>query len=291
LIGVHFIRCNAASAVVARSAALVLLCAAGPASAHEFWLQPDTFVAAPGDVVNLQFRVGAGWPGEARALDADRALRSGWIDATGEHTMGGSVNLRASKVGPAWAVFRSNRAALTLEAAAFESYLRDEGLEHILDARRIRGESVRPGREIYSRCAETLLQIGAGSTASALVPRPMGLTLELVPQNARRLLAGDTQMAVKLLNQGKPLRAALVRALPQTGGTSLSARTDSRGVAVLPLAGGGVWLLNAVHMVRANARIDADWESIWSSLTLQLPVGSDGAAADSNHAQPAPRPL
>ena len=278
----------------ARQAALVLLLAAGSTSAHEFWLQPGSFAASPGDVVRTQFRVGQGWPGEVYAPDPDRVLRFGWIDAQGERSMSGAGTMRTGDEGAAWAVYRSNGAALTLEAAVFESYLREEGLESVIDARRLRDESDRPGREIYSRCAKSLLRIGAALERDGLVSRPVGLTLELVPRNAERLAAGEGPFELQLLYLGQPLPAALVRALPRAGGAVVTARTDARGVAVLHLPLAGVWLLNAVHMVRADPRLDADWESIWSSLTLEWPASPAATLSNPNgfrHAIRTSRPL
>jgi uncharacterized GH25 family protein len=89
---------------------------------------------------------------------------------------------------------------------------------------------------------------------------------------------------VQLLYQGKPLPGALVKALPHAGGAAVTARTDTRGIVALRLPAGGVWMLNAVHMVRADPRLDADWESTWSSLTLRL----DSSPADSDSAMSFP---
>jgi uncharacterized GH25 family protein len=255
----------------ARRALAALLYTAGAASAHEFWLQPEDYAARPGEVVRMQFGVGMGWRGKVRSVDVSRVVRFGWIDAMGERPISASGTIRTGTAGPAWGVFRSNLAALMLEAEAFESYLREEGLEAVIEARKLRKESTLDGREVYSRCAKMLLQVGETKSGSDFVSRPVGLTLELVPQNFGRVVSEGDPFQVQLLYQGKPLANVLVKAFPKAGGEVIAARTDARGLAVLPILPGGIWLLNAVHMVRADARLDADWESIWSSLTLRLP--------------------
>jgi len=249
----------------------VLLLNASAAHAHEFWLQPGDYAARSGQTMSLQFGVGMGWQGEVRAIDASRIVRFGFIDAEGERQMGASGSIQTRSPGPAWGVFRGNRAALTLDADAFEAYLRDEGLEHVIEVRKTRGESTQGGREVYSRCAKTLVQVGETKRDDGLVSNPVGLTLELVPQNFARVVSNGEPFRVQLLFQGKPLAGALVKAFPKSGGTIFKTRTDGTGLAVLPHLTGGIWLLNAVHMVRADTRLDADWESIWSSLTLRLP--------------------
>jgi hypothetical protein len=39
----------------------------------------------------------------------------------------------------------------------------------------------------------------------------------------------------------------------------------------MPLSKSGAWLVKAVHMVPARADAGADWESVWASLTFELP--------------------
>jgi len=275
----------------ARRALVLLLGAAGAASAHEFWLQPEDYAVRPGRIVSLQFGVGTGWRGDVRSLDGSRVVRFGWIDAQGERRMSAAGAIRTGPAGPAWGVFRSNRAALTLDAPAFEAYLRDEGLEAVIDARGVRGESALHGREVYSRCAKTLLQVGDTLRGSDFVSSPVGLTLELVPQNFGRAVSDEQPFQVRLLYQGKPLANALVKAFPRAGGRVITARTDAQGLAVLPTMSGGIWLLNAVHMVRADPRLDADWESIWSSLTLRLPQAPQATAFNPMRDLRAARPL
>jgi hypothetical protein len=51
----------------------------------------------------------------------------------------------------------------------------------------------------------------------------------------------------------------------------LSARTNASGRVAFDLAPAGVWLVKAVHMVPAPPASGADWESLWASLTLELP--------------------
>ena len=272
-------------------AGFCLGCAA--AQAHEFWLMPHSFSVPPAQNFLLQLRVGAGWPGESLGRNPAYVERFGLIEAgAAERHVGGQPGgdpagvVDAKKAGAAWAVFRSKHSALTLEAAKFESYLRDEGLEAVIEARRLSGASEAPGREIYSRCAKALLQVGAPSKASpALLKRNIGLTLELIPQTDPQQLRGGGAFTVRLLYLNKPLQGALVKALPQmamdanttanasaAAAAQITGRTDAKGRVTLPLTHAGVWLINAVHMVKAPAEFDADWESVWSSLTFEVPA-------------------
>jgi hypothetical protein len=171
-----------------------LLLLASAASAHEYWLLPDRFSAAPGEPVAIAHRVGTGWPGETLARDPARIVRFGLVDARGERAIegaagadpAGSIALR--RPGIAFAVYRSRPSSVRLEPELFESYLRDEGLERIVAYRAAHGETQEPGVEIFARNAKALI-VGSGEVsardAQQLWRRPVGLALELVPEATR----------------------------------------------------------------------------------------------------------
>jgi uncharacterized GH25 family protein len=264
--------------------ALLALCIGGWVRAHELWLMPSTFEPEPGQSLAVDLRVGAGWPGESMARQPQQVLRMGFADATGEHPLPSGAGVRpaahasARRPGAAWLVYRSTDIALELDAASFELYLREEGLDHVLDARRERGHSLRPGRESYSRCAKTLVSVGGNAQG---FDRELGLSLELVLLSDPTQASRDQPFVLKLLYRGKPIESVLVKALPQDSiARPTSARTTHDGIVRLNLGTPGVWLLNAVHMTPASVGIDADWESLWSSLTLRVgprPRSVDGA--------------
>jgi hypothetical protein len=94
--------------------------------------------------------------------------------------------------------------------------------------------------------------------------------------------ATSDTLAVCLLFDGKPIPGVLVHAWRQPLASELkpaapasrrevepavAVRTDAQGRAVLPIAGGGEWLISAVHMVPSQ-EAGADWESSWASLTF-----------------------
>jgi Domain of unknown function (DUF4198) len=270
-----------------RTTLFVALLSAPPlAQAHEFWVMPDAFALQVGQAPALQLRVGAGWPGEVRAADPERSVRWEWIDAAGTQNLLSSPNRASPSArvqGWAWAVYRSKHAQITLPADQFEAYLQQEGLEHVIQERRARGESQSPGREIYSRCAKALMHVDAElgvparpTEAASLLAHDAQLALEIQPlSNPRQWLPGG-QIQVALRFNGRPLRGALIKALPQTpvgsAARAVQARTNAAGRVSLTLPHGGVWLMNAVHMRRAGAGSGsgADWESFWSSMTLAL---------------------
>lgn len=267
-------------------AALLLFSAA--ASAHEYWLLPDRFTAAPRDEIGIAHRVGTGWPGENFPRDPGRIVRFAFVDKQGERPIEGApgadpagmVTLRTPGLG--LALYRSTPSRVSLEPVLFESYLRDEGLDAIVAWRAAHGESAQPGEEMFSRNAKAMVVAGAdgasparlaalGARDAALWRRPVGLTLEIVGETDPRQLASGAPFAVRVLYRGKPLAGALVKTFPQGGVVTESrVRTDAAGRATMTLGKPGVWLVNTVHMIDAPAGSGARWQSLWSSLVFEL---------------------
>jgi uncharacterized GH25 family protein len=79
-------------------------------------------------------------------------------------------------------------------------------------------------------------------------------------------------LPLQLLYQGKPLAGALIIAFNRDRPMEkLKLRTDADGRVRMTLARAGVWLVTSVHMTPASLLSRADWESLWASLTFELP--------------------
>jgi uncharacterized GH25 family protein len=250
------------------------------ALAHEFWVMPDSFNTTVGHAPTLQLRVGAGWPGEVHAPEPARTLRWDWVDAQGTQSLRAIRPRPVQARAPGWAlaIYRSNHAQISLSPQDFEAYLREEGLEQVIETRRLRGDSMAPGREIYSRCAKALVRVEHARGASRARPKrdlqprlATQLDLEILPLTDPRSVPSGGPFQFELRWHGRPLRAALLRAYAQHGEAApMQSRSDNKGRVTLNLPKAGVWLINTVHMRPAPKRSGADWESTWSSLTLQL---------------------
>jgi hypothetical protein len=166
--------------------------------------------------------------------------------------------------------YDSRRSPVELAAEKFEGYLRQEGLEEISALRARRGQSGAAVKEVFSRCAKSLVVLPGGSRSG--YDRVMGQRLELVPEKDPHALAGG-ELQLRLLYEGKPLAGALVVGLQKDRPARPSGRSDARGRVRLKLDRPGFWLIKAVHMVPAPKDAGADWESFWASLTFELPDG------------------
>jgi uncharacterized GH25 family protein len=172
--------------------------------------------------------------------------------------------------------YKSNPSPLVLTAAKFDQYLKEEGLEGIAELRARHKQTGSEVREVFSRCAKSLLFSGVPDGDAS--DRAVGLTLELVAlKNPYTLQPGD-DLPVSLSYEGRPLSGALVVAINRTSpDAKLMARTDKSGRVNMKLPSPGMWMIKAVHMIPAAAGTNADWASFWASLTFELNDARPGA--------------
>jgi len=84
------------------------------------------------------------------------------------------------------------------------------------------------------------------------------------------LPAGTRELPLRVLFEGKPLaHAKLVAQCEGDPGRELAARSDAEGRVRLRLDRPGRWMVKTVHMVRPPGVPDADWESLWASLSFE----------------------
>ena len=266
-----------------RRAALgtLVLSIAASLRAHDFWLQPSTFAPEPNRVVTVRLLVGQKFRGEPIPRSASLIERFVLATPAGEAPVPGRDGadpaglVRVGAPGLAIVGYASRNSAVSLEADKFEKYLTDEGLERVSAERKKRGETAKPARENFARCAKALLSVGGGGASGE--DRPLGFRLELVAEkNPYALLEGSRPgspfaLPLRLLFDGKPLAGELVLAIPYDApDAARSVRTDAAGRAAVEISGRGPWLVKAVHMI-PSATPDADWQSLWASLTFGPP--------------------
>ena len=269
--------------MIRRAAFAALVCVFGgvpAADAHDLWIEPSAFHPAPGATIGVRLRVGMNFVGDPLPRYSSLVQRFDLSSRDGERPIDGSEgdepagSIEIPSAGAHIVGYRSNNTYLSQEPQKFEEYLKEEGLEQIMRIRAGRGESQKPSREFFARCAKALVVAGAGSREG--FDRVLGFTLEIVPQTDPEAWRAGGDFAVRLLYEGKPLAGALVVALPQREPSGkLAARSDPGGRAAFRLPHGGVWLVKAVHMIPFDeGKGKADWQSFWASLTFEIVDGA-----------------
>ncbi len=254
---------------------------AAPLLAHDFWIEPSSFRPEVDSTVGVRLMIGQGFQGEPLPRNPALITKFVMVSGGGETEIAGrpaddpAGMVRIAAPGLQIVGYRSRNSSVALEAAKFESYLREEGLEAIVAERARRGDSQKESRELFSRCAKALLFAGPGKPVGE--DRDLGFTLELRAEKNPYGLHAGSELPVGLTYEGKPLAGALVTAIPKNPGDAsekLAQRTDKNGRVRLRLPREGAWLIKAVHMVAAPPDSGADWQSLWASLTFEIPGAS-----------------
>ena len=252
-----------------------------PLGAHDMWIEPATFAPEVGQVVSVRLRVGQDLLGDPLLLDPSLVNQFVVSDGDGVRPVvrrdgrdpAGLVRLTAPGVHVIG--YRSNPSTIEIPADTFNQYLKEEGLDAVSAQRARRNETRAPAREIFSRCAKTL--VFSGAAAAAQGDRPLGFTLELVAERNPYGLRADQDLPVRLTYESRPLLGALVIAINRLNpADKMSARTDADGRVRFKLRHHGMWLIKAVHMVPAPPDAHAEWASFWASLTFEMRNPSAG---------------
>ena len=241
------------------------------AAAHDFWIEPASFRPAVGAKVPLRLLVGQDFAGATTVYLPETFERYDTTGPDGKKPVVGVPGddpagyFTVTRPGAYLVAYRSTLFTVTFDTLAeFEQYLEKEGLERIKTLRTFGPPKGKVIREDYSRSAKALVMAGKPGTSA---DRVLGLRLELVAEKNPYLAA---RVPLRLIYEGKPLEGALVVAFNKTEPLKkLKARTDKDGRVQFDFNRPGVWLVTAVHMLPAPPKTNADWESVWASLTFE----------------------
>jgi len=255
-------------------------------AAHDMWIEPTGFTPAIGRIVGFRLRVGQDFHGDP--LPRDPNLIEKFIAVDGATTMplvgrdgaDPAGLMRVASPGLFVVGYHSKPSPVVLQAPKFNQYLTEEGLEAIAALRAKTGDTNAEAREVFVRCAKSLVL--AGPADAAQQDRVLGLPLELVADRSPYGMTTGQSLGVRLLYRDRPLAGALVVALNQRDPMArVAARTDKAGHVTLKLSETGPWLIKAVHMIPAPAGSDSQWASFWASLTFELADAAPRAVTSS----------
>jgi uncharacterized protein DUF4198 len=254
---------------------VAVLSVAPPLFAHDMWIDPTTFFPESGTIIGLRLRVGQNLLGDPLPRDPSLINQFVFEDDSGRKQVVGRDGgdpagfLRVAAPGVLVVGYRSNPVAIEQTAEKFNQYLKEEGLDTIAALRARRNETGAKAREMFSRCAKSLVLSGAATDGSG--DRLLGFTLELVAERNPYAVAKGQELPLRLIYEQRPLAGALVVAINRVNPSEkLTARTDAEGRVRFRLTHGGMWLVKAVHMVPAPGAANAEWASYWASLTFEL---------------------
>jgi len=247
-----------------------------PALAHEYWLQPDTFILPNEGLIQAHIKTGQDFRGNNFAYlplsvesmqihlgdkSQPTSSRFGDYPAISEVALGDGLNILSATTTPT---------KLTYEKPGkFESFLRNEGLDWVLAEHHKRQLPETGFTEIYSRYTKALVKVGSGKGADRKIGHTFEWVLETNPYTNEQ-----NKLVAQLWWQDKILANHQLRYFIQTGKnlTTDIAITDKNGRANIPYKPGSTYMVNAVYMVtpsKENAtKYKAVWDSRWASVTF-----------------------
>ena len=218
---------------------VVAFALAAPLFAHDMWIEPAAFAAEAGQTLAVRLRVGQHLLGDPLPRSS-RLIRefvvadsAGLRQVVGRDGMDPAGYLRIMNPGLQVIGYSSHPSEVELDAAKFNDYLKEEGLDNIIALRARRKETGKDVKELFSRCAKTLVSTGGAAGSD----KALGFPLELVAErNPYAMVAGEA-IPVQLLHEKRPMAGALVIAMNRMHPElTQTARTDKMGRAKLKLA-------------------------------------------------------
>jgi uncharacterized GH25 family protein len=242
------------------------------AGAHDFWVNPDSFVVSVGASTALSMQVGHGDARRTSMIPSRRIMRfAAWTPAGDVIDLRNDGRLAPAEPGLHLLVLETDADAQThLPADRFNAYIEEEGLWPAAAAREKQGTAGRDAIERYRRVAKALVQAGApGDGSQDLATKRVGLPLEIVL--VRPPADGDV-LAARVVFQGRPLARALVKLtdLDHDAQPVAAQVTDDEGLVRLRRPPPGHWLLNVVWTTPLAGDDGIDFDTIFSSLSFGI---------------------
>jgi uncharacterized GH25 family protein len=257
-----------------------LLCASSVA-AHDFWVQPNGYWFDPSESIPLAIMVGHGADRQQSQISLSRITRFVAISSDGE-----IIDLRSNikradaglqgNIGPqssgtyVLALETDATAQSHLPAAKFNDYLENEGLTPAIAARTRMHRTGAEGSENYGRRAKAILQVGPLGGLQTFVTKPVGLSLEIVPERSPYAIPQSSTLPVRVFYEGRPLAGALVKCtnLEHDEAPVETHRTDISGRAMFGMPKTGSWLLNVIWTKPLPPNRETEFETLFSSLSF-----------------------
>jgi len=246
-------------------------------SAREFWLQPVKFVYKSGEKLVMNFKAGENFIGEPWDLKKNQ------IESLVLHHMSTSSSILDSIKGDP-----NNNLILTLraegsyllsmqtqnevnewEAENFNSFLKENGLDEIIDRRAKTNTLASPTKEYYSGYSKLLVQVGEKKDDTH--KKVNNFPVEILPlENPYGLKIGDP-IHFKILFDGKPVFGVRVKVWNRFDNrtTIQNIYTEKDGTLETRVSSPGPWMVSVVRMVPSK-QAGADWQSYRGSLVFGI---------------------
>lgn len=265
------------------SCLIPLLMSAAPSFGHEVWIEPVDWSVAPQEEIKAQIYNGEHLSGYNLIWDDKRIVRAEAWQNQDYKEIKGRLGDR-----PALTTVGQDNGLLTLLYQStfstvdydtyekFASFVEEKGHLWALEQHDERRLSRTAIKEAYTRFAKSLVKVGSGDGADAF----RGMELELVALDNPYVSSDADEITVRLFYQNERLadnRITVFERAPDGTVSHIVLQTDQDGQASFGVTPGAEYLVDSV-VLREPARSlvietrGAVWESLWASLTFEVPA-------------------
>jgi uncharacterized GH25 family protein len=242
-------------------------------TAHDTWVLPGRASVNAGEVVSFELTSGMSFPASEVGVKPDRLARASSRlgetvsdlvrEAAGKKAL--RLKARFSEPGVAAVWIESKPRSLELKPAEVREYLEEIGA---WDSIGRKWETAGQGkwRESYTKRAKTYVRVGQPAPDDSWA-RPVGMDLELVPENDPTRLTAGEELRVLLLSNGQPVPDVAVGLLAGNAKSGSLSKTDSEGQVRLRFERSGWWLIRAT-VLEPSSKPNLDWETRFTTLTV-----------------------
>ncbi len=244
----------------------------GVSQAHEFWLQPEIYVAEPGLAVPVQIKSGEGFEGieypwiPSRVAEAGTTSQRAVLQASPQMP---AIQLTPAADGLTTLHYRSNPTELEYDSYKdFTDFLQEDGLQWVDERHRARKLPDTGWKEAFIRYAKTLIKVGSGEGRD----KPGLMPYEWIAVSNPYTTTSQTY-TLQLLASGQPVADTQVtwftRGSEDIGEMDRTlAVTDATGSVQIPAIANTEYLISSVIMTEQNSNT-IPWQSHWVSITFK----------------------
>ncbi len=243
------------------------------ANAHELWLKPAVHAVNHNELLMVSIQIGHRFEGETLARNTPMINRYELVApdhdpvlVTGAH-MKKEGYLRPTHAGVI--VYHTKHYRSNLSPEKFTSYLREEGKDEIVRMRAELDESDMDGREVYSRCAKSVIMLKGGTNNPAEIDHDTGLPLEIMLEKLDSTDGKGTMHASIEFNDQPISNLRVVAVHRSNPDNPIVLETDESGMIQFACQPGD-WMITTLHIRRTESVEDAEWESFFASSTFTV---------------------
>ena len=230
-----------------------------PATAHEFWISPQTYVVQNGGRVQADLRVGENFNGSAYSYNPKQFERFEFVQNAKRYAVDGRLGDT-----PAMSLVPPGEGLLTIvhetkdlqvtyrEWKKFVKFTDHKDFAQVQQTHIDRGLPQEGFLELYRRYGKSLVAVGSGAGKD----RALGLRTEIVAL-ANPYTDAISSLPVQVLFEGKPRANTQVELFDKSPSGSVKVtlhRTNSKGLAAIPVRAGHEYLVDSVTILPLESR-------------------------------------